>query len=139
VSYNDIVEQYLPWLSKLTGYTYRLPTEAEWSWLGGNKFGGRSGPAAEAEFLHLGILRCGGQDKKAIWAGVIQRWLYTAVVGPNSLRSLRYSQCLGVGSIAGMRPGDLAREEVASLQVSCAARRLVASEFRFLPDGVWSG
>ena len=30
VSYNDITQQYLPWLSRKTGFIYRLPTEAEW-------------------------------------------------------------------------------------------------------------
>ncbi len=30
VSYNEIVEQYLPWLSRVSGQTYRLPTEPEW-------------------------------------------------------------------------------------------------------------
>ena len=30
VSYEDISTQYLPWLSKLTGHTYRLPTKDEW-------------------------------------------------------------------------------------------------------------
>jgi Sulfatase-modifying factor enzyme 1 len=29
VSFNDITQQYLPWLSGKTGFTYRLPTEAE--------------------------------------------------------------------------------------------------------------
>jgi formylglycine-generating enzyme required for sulfatase activity len=30
VSWDDITKQYLPWLSELTGQTYRLLTEAEW-------------------------------------------------------------------------------------------------------------
>jgi len=31
VKYSDII-QYLGWLSKLTGYTYRLPSESEWEY-----------------------------------------------------------------------------------------------------------
>ena len=30
VSFDDINEQYLPWLSRITKHAYRLPTEAEW-------------------------------------------------------------------------------------------------------------
>ncbi len=32
VSWDDITKQYLPWLSKVTGQTYRLLTEAEWEY-----------------------------------------------------------------------------------------------------------
>lgn len=33
VSWNDITQQYLPWLSRKTGKTYRLMTEAEWEYV----------------------------------------------------------------------------------------------------------
>lgn len=32
IAWNDVVEQYLPWLSKKTGHAYRLLTEAEWEY-----------------------------------------------------------------------------------------------------------
>ncbi len=37
VSYDDVISQYLPWLSKLTGHEYRLPSKDEWQYaaLGG--------------------------------------------------------------------------------------------------------
>lgn len=32
VSYEDITQQFIPWLNKVTGSTYRLPSEAEWEY-----------------------------------------------------------------------------------------------------------
>ena len=32
VSYNDITQEFIPWLSKVDGIDYRLPTDAEWQY-----------------------------------------------------------------------------------------------------------
>ncbi len=52
VSYEDISTQYLPWLSKLTGHTYRLPTKDEWQFAAAGGAGtvpgkGQSGALSE--------------------------------------------------------------------------------------------
>ena len=96
VSYNDISQQYLPWLSKVTGFTYRLPTEAEWELAsqGGNK-SSRGGITEAGSNVQLACSYGNSSDvaakmRETIWAGVgcNDGFLYTAPTGslsPNSL------------------------------------------------------
>jgi formylglycine-generating enzyme required for sulfatase activity len=46
VSFNDINDQYIPWLSRVSNHQYRLPSEAEW------EFAVRGGSSANPQFLY---------------------------------------------------------------------------------------
>ncbi len=152
VSYNDVTQQYLPWLSRITGLIYRLPTEAEWELAsqGGNK-SSRGGITEVGSSVQLACSYGNSSDvaakmRETIWAGVgcNDGFLYTAPVGslkPNSL---------GIFDMHGNVwewVSDCWRAtydtEVATNAESCKYHVLRggswASEFRFLPDGVWVG
>jgi formylglycine-generating enzyme required for sulfatase activity len=152
VSYNDISEQYLPWLSKLTGFTYRLPTEAEWELAsqGGNK-SSRGGITEVGSNVQVACSYGNSSDvaakmRETIWAGVgcNDGFLYTAPAG--SLKS----NSLGIFDMHGnvwewvsdCWRATYETEEPAN-STTCKYHVLRggswASEFRFLPDGVWVG
>ena len=152
VSYNDISEQYLPWLSKVTGFTYRLPTEAEWELAsqGGNK-SSRGGITEVGSNVQVACSYGNSSDvaakmRETIWAGVgcNDGFLYTAPAG--SLKS----NSLGIFDMHGnvwewvsdCWRATYETEEPAN-STTCKYHVLRggswASEFRFLPDGVWVG
>lgn len=152
VSYNDISQQYLPWLSKITGFTYRLPTEAEWELAsqGGNK-SSRGGITEVGSNVQLACAYGNSSDvagkmRETIWAGVgcNDGFLYTAPAGSLSPNSL------GIFDMHGNVwewVSDCWRAtydtEAAADPENCKYHVLRggswASEFRFLPDGVWVG
>jgi formylglycine-generating enzyme required for sulfatase activity len=96
VSFHDISGQFLPWLSRVTGRTYRLPAEAEWEYAAR---GGASALAGMAySFGNNARLICeygnssdlSARTVASAWAGAYcnDRFATTAPVGslkPNSL------------------------------------------------------
>jgi len=152
VSYNDISQQYLPWLSKTTGFTYRLPTEAEWELAsqGGNK-SSRGGITEVGSTVQLACSYGNSSDvagkvRETIWAGAAcnDGFLYTAPAGSLSPNSLGiYDMHGNVWEwVSDCWRATYDTEETANTE-SCKYHVLRggswASEFRFLPDGVWIG
>ncbi|MDP1702282.1 MAG: SUMF1/EgtB/PvdO family nonheme iron enzyme [Aestuariivirga sp.] len=152
VSYNDISQQYLPWLSKVTGFTYRLPTEAEWELAsqGGNK-SSRGGITEVGSNVQLACSYGNSSDvagkmRETIWAGAAcnDGFLYTAPAGSLSPNSLGiYDMHGNVWEwVSDCWRATYDTEETANTE-TCKYHVLRggswASEFRFLPDGVWIG
>ena len=152
VSYNDISQQYLPWLSKVTGFTYRLPTEAEWELAsqGGNKSsrGGitETGSNVQLACAYGNSSDVAGKMRETIWAGAAcnDGFLYTAPAGSLSPNSLGiYDMHGNVWEwVSDCWRATYDTEEAANTE-NCKYHVLRggswASEFRFLPDGVWIG
>lgn len=152
VSYNDISQQYLPWLSRVTGFTYRLPTEAEWELAsqGGNK-SSRGGITEVGSNVQLACSYGNSSDvagkmRETIWAGAAcnDGFLYTAPAGSLSPNSLGiYDMHGNVWEwVSDCWRATYDTEETVNSE-SCKYHVLRggswASEFRFLPDGVWIG
>jgi formylglycine-generating enzyme required for sulfatase activity len=152
VSYNDISQQYLPWLSKVTGLTYRLPTEAEWELAsqGGNK-SSRGGITETGSNVQLACSYGNSSDvaakmRETIWAGVgcNDGFLYSAPAGSLSPNSLGIFDMHGNvwEWVSDCWRATYDTEEAANTE-TCKYHVLRggswASEFRFLPDGVWVG
>ena len=152
VSYNDISQQYLPWLSKTTGFAYRLPTEAEWELAsqGGNK-SSRGGITEAGSNVQLACSYGNSSDvaakaRETIWAGVgcNDGFLYSAPTGSLSPNSLGIFDMHGNvwEWVSDCWRATYDTEETANAG-SCKYHVLRggswASEFRFLPDGVWVG
>ena len=152
VSYNDVTEQYLPWLSKVTGYAYRLPTEAEWELAsqGGNKSSRgqtlEAGAKAQVACSYGNSSDVAAKTRESIWAGVgcNDGFLYTAPAGSLSANSLGIFDMHGNvwEWVSDCWHATYASEEDKNSPV-CKYHVLRggswASEFRFLPDGVWVG
>jgi formylglycine-generating enzyme required for sulfatase activity len=151
VSYNDISQQYLPWLSKVTGFTYRLPTEAEWELAsqGGNK-SSRGGITEVGSNVQLACAYGNSSDvagkmRETIWAGVgcNDGFLYTAPAGSLSPNSLRIFDMHGNVwewvSDCWRATYDTEEANAETCKYHVLRGGSWASEFRFLPDGVWVG
>ncbi len=151
VSYNDISQQYLPWLSKITGFTYRLPTEAEWELAsqGGNK-SSRGGITEVGSNVQLACAYGNSSDvagkmRETIWAGVgcNDGFLYTAPAGSLSPNSLGIFDMHGNVwewvSDCWRATYDTEAANTETCKYHVLRGGSWASEFRFLPDGVWVG
>jgi formylglycine-generating enzyme required for sulfatase activity len=151
VSYNDISQQYLPWLSKVTGFTYRLPTEAEWELAsqGGNR-SSRGGITETGSNVQLACSYGNSSDvaakmRETIWAGVgcNDGFLYTAPVGSLSPNSLGIFDMHGNVwewvSDCWRATYDTEAANTENCKYHVLRGGSWASEFRFLPDGVWVG
>ena len=64
IKYSDII-QYLSWLSKLTGYTYRLPSESEWEYAA---MAGNRNIYFKETGLKKGLRNC--RDCETKWSGI---------------------------------------------------------------------
>lgn len=152
VSYNDITEQYLPWLSKITGYNYRLPTEAEWELAsrGGSTAGMRQtlevGSKAQISCNYGNSSDVSAKTREIVWAGVgcNDGFANTAPTGsfkPNSLGIFDMHGNVWEW-VSDCWHATYASEEEKNAP-TCKYHVLRggswSSEFRFLRDGIWVG
>jgi formylglycine-generating enzyme required for sulfatase activity len=152
VSYNDVTEQYLPWLSKITGYAYRLPTEAEWELAsrGGATAGMRQtlevGSKAQISCNYGNSSDVSAKTREIVWAGVgcNDGFANTAPTGsfkPNSLGIFDMHGNVWEW-VSDCWYATYASEEEKNAP-TCKYHVLRggswSSEFRFLRDGIWVG
>ena len=152
VSYNDVTEQYLPWLSKITGYNYRLPTEAEWELAsrGGLTAGMRQtlevGSKAQISCNYGNSSDVSAKTREIVWAGVgcNDGFANTAPTGsfkPNSLGIFDMHGNVWEW-VSDCWHATYASEEEKNAP-TCKYHVLRggswSSEFRFLRDGIWVG
>lgn len=151
VSFNDITEQYLPWLSKITGHAYRLPTEAEWELAsrGGANAGQRKalevGGKAQSACNFGNSSDVAAKTSETIWGGVgcNDGFVNTAPAGsfkPNSLGIYDMHGNVWEWISDCWRAPYETEEELDPTTCKFHVLRggSWASEFRFQPDGFWA-